>query len=293
MLGKIKKIFKRIFESKDEKELRLIKSKLKNTECKYKAYLEDSKKLDGKIALITGGSGAIGSETAFKLAMNGATVIITGRNQKNLDSVVKQISENGGKVESYMLDITNYDDISNIFDKIISKYKKIDILANIAGGSARGEHNVIEKESIDSIDSVLNSNLRATILCCKKIIPIMKKNHFGRIINIGSVMGENGCIGYSDYAAAKSGIIGFTKSLAMELAKDGITVNAVSPGITSQIIWDMPIKTIKTDKNYVGYTGKTEDVANAIAFLCYDESNYIIGQNIIVDGGRSLGLKGE
>ena len=119
----------------------------------------------------------------------------------------------------------------------------------------------------------------------------MKKNKFGRIINIGSTVGVGGLSGFSEYCASKAGVIGFTKSLAMELAKDNITVNCVSPGITSQVLWDKKLDDKKTNTSYIGRIGKTDDIANAVEFFCREESDYIIGQNLIVDGGRSLGLK--
>lgn len=292
----IKKVVKKIIPTKiknkiKERETNIIKSRIKNTECKYKVYLEDSKKLEGKVAIVTGGSGALGSAICFKLAMEGATVIVAGRNKENIESVVKQIKDNKGKAENLKLDVTDDESIEKGFDLIAKKYGKIDILINNAGGSARGKHKDIANQEANVIDEVLNINLRGTILCCKQAALYMKKNKYGRIVNIGSVMGENGSIGYSDYCAAKAGIAGFTKSLAMELAKDNITVNCISPGITCQIIWDKPLDDIKTNQNYIGIMGKTDDIANAVEFFCREESSYIIGQNLIVDGGRSLGLK--
>ena len=293
---KIKKLVKRIIPKKiknkfKQRELDLIRRNLKNTECKYKIYQDEIKKMEGKIAIITGGSGAIGSATAFKLAMEGATVIVAGRNINNLTSVVKQITSNGGKAEALELDVTNWNSINTCFDKIIDKYGKIDILANIAGGSARSRHSDIVDQKIEVIDEIININLRGTILCCKKVASYMKKNKYGRIINIGSTVGIGGLSGFSEYCASKAGIIGFTKSLAMELAKNNITVNCVTPGITYQLLWDKPLDDYKTNNTYIGRIGKTDDIANAVEFFCRDESNYIIGQNLIVDGGRSLGLK--
>lgn len=295
---KLKKIIKKIIPTKFknkiyERELNIIRAKIRNTECQYKVYFDDSKKLDGKIAIVTGGSGAIGSAICLKLAMEGATVIVTGRNVDNLNSVVEQIKTNNGKAEFLKLDVTNYEDIEKGFEYIVKKYGKIDILVNNAGGSARDRAKEIVEQDIKIIEEILDINLKGSILCSKKAAYYMKKNKYGKIINIGSVVGTGGLRRLSDYCAAKSGIIGFTKSLAMELAKYNISVNCVSPGITSQIIWDKSIDDIKTNKNYTGKIGKTDDVANAVEFFCRDESSYIIGQNLIVDGGRNLGLKNE
>lgn len=121
----------------------------------------------------------------------------------------------------------------------------------------------------------------------------MKEKGYGKIVNIGSTVGVGGLSGFSEYCASKAGIIGFTKSLAMELIEYGINVNCVSPGVTNQILWDKSIPDIPTEKTYIGRKAKTDDIANAVEFFCKDESDYIIGQNLIVDGGRSLGLKNK
>ena len=289
----IKKIVKKLFEKRDDRELRLIREKIRNTFCKYKLNISDKDKMDGKVAVITGGSGALGSSIAFRLASEGATVIVCGRNKENLDSVVEQIKNNNGVADILELDVTNYDVIEKGFLNIEKKYGKIDILINAAGGSAREKHDYIINEDISTIDYVIDSNLKSTIYCSKVAARIMRKNNYGRIVNFGSVMGENGAVTYSDYASSKFGIVGFTKSFAMEVAKYNIMVNCVSPGITNQIIWDKPLPDFKTNKNYIGRTGKTDEVANAVEFFCREETSYIIGQNLIVDGGRSLGLKGE
>lgn len=293
MVNKIKLIIRKIFEKQDEKELRLIKTKLRNTECKYKVYLDDSKKFDRKVAIVTGGSGAIGSAISFKLAMEGATVIVCGRNKENLNSVKKQIEDNNGKCEVIELDVTNYKDVKEKFNSIYKKFNQIDMLINTAGGSARENNKNIEEQDIDVINKVVSINLLGTIYCCKEVIQYMKKNNYGKIVNIGSTVGIGGLCKLSDYCASKAGVIGFTKSLAMEVAKYTINVNCVTPGITNQILWDEALDDIPVKTSYINRKGRTIDIANAVNFLCSSESDYIIGQNIIVDGGRSLGLKGE
>ena len=170
----LKKIIKRIIPKKikriyRDKQLKLIKANIRNTECKYKVYNDDSEKLGGKIAVVTGGSGAIGSAICFKLAMEGANVIICGRNKEALDSVKKQIIDNNGKSETMELDVTDYDDISKKMEDVYQKYGSIDILVNNAGGSARSRHNKIENQDINVIDDVLNVNLRGTIYTCKAV----------------------------------------------------------------------------------------------------------------------------
>ncbi len=289
----VKKLIPKKLKNKiKNRELNIIKSKIRNTECNYKLYISDEGKLKNKIAIVTGGSGAIGSAICFRLAVEGAFVFVAGRNKENLDSVVNQISNNGGKAESIQLDVTKYDDIKEKFAYIYNKCGRLDILVNNAGGSARDKYNKIVDQDVDVIDNVLDINLRGSILCCKEAAKYMIKNKYGRIVNIGSTVGVGGLSGFSEYCASKSGIIGFTKSLAIELAEYNITVNCVSPGITNQILWDKFIEDIPNDnKSYINRKGKTDDIANAVEFFCSDESEYIIGQNLIVDGGRSLGLK--
>lgn len=289
----IKKLIPKSIKNKiKNRELNVIKYQLRNTECNYKINKADVGKLENKVAIVTGGSGAIGSAICFRLAMEGATVIVTGRNKDNLESVINQIKNNGGKAEVINLDVTIYENIKESFEKIYNQYGHIDILVNNAGGSARSKSNKIINQDIDVIDNILDINLRGTILCCKEAAKYMIKNHYGRIINIASIVGVEGLSGYSEYCASKAGVIGFTKSLAMELAEYGICVNCVSPGITNQILWDKCIEDIPNDnRSYINRKGKTDDIANAVEFFSREESEYIIGQNLIVDGGRSLGLK--
>lgn len=275
------------------KMLEIVKEDLRNTEVEYRIYSDEEKRLNNKIAIVTGGAGAIGSAISFKLAMEGAHVIVVGRTEKNCQEVVKYIKEHNGNASACKMDVTDYEDIKRVFKEVFDKYGRIDILVNNAGGSARGNANIIERQKIEVIDDMLNTNLRGVIMCCKESIQYMKKNNWGRIVNIASTCGVNGLAGFSEYSASKSGVICFTKSLAMELAKDNITVNCVSPGLTSHILWDLGLEDTKTNKTYVGKKCKTDDISNAVEFFCKEESRFVIGQNLIVDGGRSLGLKGD
>ena len=206
-----------------------VKDKLRNTEVKYKIYTEDKGKLDGKVALITGASGAIGSAISFRLAMEGAIIIACGRNIENLKSVEEQVKNNNGKIFLYKLDVTDEENIDNVCEDVIKKFGKIDILINNAGGSARDRKKFNYQQDIKIIKEVIEVNLLGTMICTRKVEPIMIKQNTGKIINMGSVIGTNGLSQFTDYAAAKAGIVGFTKSLAIELAEHGITVNCISP----------------------------------------------------------------
>lgn len=190
-----------------------------------------------------------------------------GTNKENLMSVLKQIDNNNGIAEILELDVTNYEDIKCKFLEVFNKEKHIDILINNAGGNARNKNNLIVNQDVSVIDNILNVNLRGTILCSKEAIKYMEKSKNGRIVNIGSTTGVGGLSGFSEYACSKAGVIGFTKSLAMEVAKDGITVNCVSPGITNQILWDKGLPNFPSKTSYIGRTGKTDDIANAVEFF--------------------------
>lgn len=273
--------------------LNKVKSDLKNTEVRYELSFSEKGKLNEKIALVTGASGAIGSAIAFRLAAEGATVIACGRNLDNLKSVEKQVKNNGGKIHLYSLDVTDNEEIERVFDEVKEKFGSIDILVNNAGGGARGKSDYIYAQSIEIINDIIQVNLMGTIYCSRKAASIMVSKKRGKIINIGSTVGVQGLSKYSEYAAAKAGVIGFTKSIAMELGKFNINVNCVSPGIVDHVMFDKDVPPTATKTSYIERLGKTDDIANTVAFLASDEANYITGQNILVDGGRTLGLKGS
>ncbi len=299
----MKKIIKKLIPNKimnklDEYFFKRIKSKLRNTDCNYKISIDSSKKFEGKTVIVTGGSGAIGSAICFKLAAEGAIVGVCGRSKNTVEPIVNKINESlktfgGEHVVPILLDVTDEKNIEKSFDEFSKKYGKIDILINNAGGGARNNSKPLAEQNIETIDMVLNSNLRGTMLCSRIAVRYMIKQNYGKITNIGSTAGVGGIANYSEYTASKSGIIGFTKALAMEVGKYNINVNCVSPGKVQQIIFDKPVEPDKTNKCYLGRIGKTDDIANVVEFLVSDEASYITGQNIIVDGGRSLGLKGD
>ena len=248
-------------------------------------------RLAGKIAVVTGGYGFIGKSITKRLCNEGAVVIVFGRNKDKMNDFISE--ENNPQIVPCIVDVTDYSSLEQAFKKVMTDYGKIDILVNCAGGSARELSNDIREQEPEIINKIINLNLTSAILCCKYAAQYMCEQGFGKIINISSTVGVGGKAGYSEYAAAKAGINGFTRSLALELGKNHITVNCVIPGIVEREKIT-PQKTQRISKtNAMQSVGIDNDISYAVSFLASDEANFITGQNIIVDGGRSLGLKGD
>lgn len=259
----------------------------------YTIQLRYKENLKNKVAIVTGGSGAIGRAICCRLAAEGAIVYVCGMTESKISAVVKEITGLGGEAYATKLDVTNEENIREAFKRIIDKHGKIDILVTSAGGSAREKSNIIPDQDIAVIDEVLNINLRGTMLCTREASKQMVKQKSGKIITLSSTIGVGGKVGFSEYAAAKGGVVLFVKSLAMELGKHGINVNCVTPGIVQRDqINQQQLERIK-QTNYLNSYCTPEDISNMVIFLVSEEANFITGQNFIVDGGRSLGLKGD
>lgn len=249
--------------------------------------------LKDKVAVVTGGSGAIGRAICCRLAAEGAYVIVCGMSLDKMTSVVDEIIANGGRAEMYRLDLSDENEIIKFYKSLQEKHQRLDILVNCAGGSARQNSRAIYELETETIDTTLNINLRGAIICTREASKLMVAAKSGQIISVTSVIGDRGKAKFSEYAASKAGIIAFSKSVAMELGKFGITVNCVSPGIVHRgtITSDRLAKLKKT--NYMNDYGRPEDISEMVAYLTKEEAKFITGQNFMVDGGRSLGLKGD
>ena len=258
----------------------------------YVVNILKERRFKNKVAIVTGASGTIGRSVACRLALEGAVVIITGRNESKLKEVKSEINNGYGISEYVVADILKENEVENLFNQVISKYGKLDYLVNVAGGGSRDKMAGLDEQSMDVVRSVIETNLMGTMTCCKYAGREMKKRGEGRIVNTSSIVGVRGLARYSEYAATKAAVTSFTQSLAMELGKWGITVNVVSPGIVQRgVVADDALSRIQST-NFLNSFGTPEDIANMIAFLLSDEASFITGQNFIVDGGRSLGLKG-
>jgi len=243
------------------------------------------RRFEDKIVMVTGSTRGIGKEIAVSFAKEGATVIVLGRNEEVAAQVCNEIKSQGHRAESFACDVTNTENVQEIVNKILDKYKRVDILINNAGIT---KDNLLLRMSESDWDQVINVNLKGVFTCTKIITKAMLKAKAGKIINISSVIGLIGNPGQANYAASKAGIIGFTKSVALEIASRGITVNAIAPGfIETEMTAQLNDSTQEGIKKKIPQQrfGTAGDVAGACLFLASHEADYITGQTIVVDGG--------
>jgi 3-oxoacyl-[acyl-carrier protein] reductase len=242
-------------------------------------------RLEGKVCLITGAASGIGKATTLLFAQEGATVIAGDISKENLDSLVKEAEGLPGKVDPYVLNVTDRDQIKEVVEKVVQKYGRIDVLVNNAG-ITRDALLVRMKE--EDWDAVINVNLKGVFNVTQMVVPYMIKQRNGSIVNVSSVVGIYGNPGQTNYAASKAGVIGMTKTWAKELAGRNIRVNAVAPGfIETPMTEKLPEKAREAALSRIplGRFGKPEEVAQVILFLASDESSYVTGQVIGIDGG--------
>jgi 3-oxoacyl-[acyl-carrier protein] reductase len=242
--------------------------------------------LEGKVAIVTGASRGIGAAIAKKLSKNGATVIVNYcGSAEAAKKVEKEITDCGGKAVAVKCDVSNYEECKNFIDGIYKEYGQIDILVNNAGVTRDG---LLMGMSEEDFDTVINTNLKGVFNCMRFVSRYMIKKKKGSIVNISSVSGVIGNPGQVNYSASKAGVIGITKSAAKELAPRSIRVNAVAPGFVESDMTDKLSDEVKEKAKKVislGRFGKAEEIANVVSFLAGDESSYLTGQVLKVDGG--------
>ncbi|OCG58156.1 3-oxoacyl-ACP reductase [Gilliamella sp. Nev5-1] len=241
--------------------------------------------LSGKIALVTGASRGIGKAIAEKLVACGATVIGTATTEKGADAISQYLGSHG---KGFILNVTDETSIESVIAAIKTEFGDIDILVNNAGIT---RDNLLMRMKEDEWQDILNTNLTSVFRLSKALLRTMMKKRYGRIVTIGSVVGTMGNAGQANYAAAKAGLIGFSKSLAREVASRGITVNVVAPGF---IATDMTKaltdeqKALTLAQVPAGRLGEPTEIANAVAFLVSDEASYITGETLHVNGGMYM-----
>ncbi len=245
--------------------------------------------LEGKTALVTGASQGIGRACALALAKAGARVALAARNETKLTEVAAEISAAGGTAQIFALDVASEDSIKAAAKTILGHFGSVEILVNNAGIT---KDTLLLRMKRADWDTVITTNLTGVFLTTQALVSSMLKARWGRIINITSIVGETGQAGQANYAASKAGLIGFTKSLARELASRNITVNAVAPGYIKTAmtaVVDEKHLAEMMEQIPLGRAGTEQDVAHAVRFLASEEAAYITGHVLDVNGGLYMG----
>lgn len=242
-----------------------------------------------KIALITGGSRGIGKEIALALAKEGNNIAISyGNNTDSAMEVVKELKSLGVEAIAVKADVSKSEDVINLVKSVEDQLGTIDILVNNAGITKDG---LLIRMTEEDWDIVMDVNLKGTFLCTKAVSRAMMKKKYGKIINITSVVGITGNAGQGNYSASKAGVIGFTKSMAKELASRGIRVNGIAPGLIQTDMTNVLKDEVKAEMLKLiplNTMGNPVDIANLVVFLASEKSDYITGQIIKIDGGMAI-----
>lgn len=244
--------------------------------------------LRGRVAIVTGAAQGIGKSIAIQLAAAGANVVIADLAEEMAKTVAEEISRKGTEVISIGVDVSSLSSVEEMVKKTLDKFGRIDILVNNAGITRDA---LVMRLKEEDWDLVLDVNLKGAFNCIKAVSPVMLKQKSGKIVNIASIVGIIGNVGQANYSASKGGLIALTKSCARELASRQINVNAVAPGfIQTSMTERLPaeVKQKLSSQIPFGKLGKPEDVANVVLFLVSEESSYITGEVIKVDGGMAM-----
>ncbi len=242
-------------------------------------------RLKNKVTIITGAGSGIGRQTAILFAKEGAKVVVADINEERGKKIVEKIEKSGGEAIFVKIDVSDWEQPKKVCEFVLEKYGKIDVLINCAGIIRDA---LVTKMTEDQWNSVIDVNLKGPFNCIRAVADAMIEHGTGVIINVSSIVGLYGNIGQANYAATKAGLIGITKSLAKELGRKGVRVNAVAPGfIETPMTENLSEKILQLmkDKTPVGRIGKPDDIAYALLYLASDEANFVNGAVLSVDGG--------
>lgn len=241
-----------------------------------------------RIAVVTGASRGIGAEIAKHIAAEGRHVVLCSRTAEKLEAVKAEIEAAGGSASVKTVDVSDHAAVAALIEAVADEHKRLDILVNNAGIT---RDNLLLRMSDEEFDDVINTNLRSVFVACRAALRPMMRGKWGRIINVGSVSGVVGNAGQANYAAAKAGLMGFTKTLAKEMAPKRITANIVAPGFIQTDMTDVLPQQVKDHVLKVtplARFGEATEVAAAVAFLASERAGYITGQTLCVDGGMTM-----
>ena len=242
-------------------------------------------RLDGRTALVTGASQGIGEAIARRLAERGAKVVLAARSLEKLERVREEILAAGGSAHALALDLARPEEIGERLKSLPRDFETIDILVNNAGITG---DNLLARMSLEQWRGVIDTNLTGAFAVTREVVRGMMRRRWGRIVTVSSVIGLMGNAGQANYAAAKAGLIGFSKSLARELASRNITANVVAPGFIETAMTEAMPEAARAemfDRIPVGRLGRSEDIATAVVFLASEEASYVTGQVLNVSGG--------
>jgi 3-oxoacyl-[acyl-carrier protein] reductase len=242
-------------------------------------------RLDGKTALVTGASQGIGEAIARRLAAQGARVVLAARNREKLEALAAAIAADGGAAHALPLDLARAAEIGERLKSLPAEWAEVDVLVNNAGITADG---LLARMSLEQWQSVLDTNLTGSFAVTRELVRGMMRRRWGRIVTVSSVVGLMGNAGQANYAAAKAGLIGFTKSVARELASRNVTANVVAPGFVETAMTEVLPEATKQamfDDIPLGRFGRAEEIAAAVVYLASEEAGYVTGQVLNVSGG--------